>query len=109
MNIVGFGWNGILSFVHGQRKILDAKEREEAKIFVEKMSPLLSGSREAHPSSSISSSSEEEAKERGEEKKEDGLIAGLMDSQVSTKPLLQSKPEEEEARENEPREQDAQQ
>ena len=109
MNIVGFGWNGILSFVHGQRKILDAKEREEAKIFVEKMSPLLSGSREAHPS--ISSSSEEEkAKERGEEKKEDGLIAGLMDSQVSTKPLLQSEPEEEEpAPENEPREQDAQQ
>jgi hypothetical protein len=76
---------------------------------VEKMSPLLSGSREAHPS--ISSSSEEEkAKERGEEKKEDGLIAGLMDSQVSTKPLLQSEPEEEEpAPENEPREQDAQQ
>ena len=53
---------------------------------------------------------EEKAKERGEEKKEDGLIAGLMDSQVSTKPLLQSEPEEEEpAPENEPREQDAQQ
>ena len=77
MNIVGFGWNGILSFVHGQRKILDAKEREEAKMFVEKMSPLLSGSREAHPSSS--SSSERRRSKRTRRGKERGQINRRLD------------------------------
>jgi len=113
MNIVGFGWNGILSYVHGQRKILDAKEREEAKMFVERMSPLLSGSKEAHPVT-IANARAMTTTSGGEgvkEQQEDGLIAGLMDSQVSTKPSpRESKPEEEDPRENEePREQDVQQ
>jgi len=43
MNVVGFGWNGILSYVHGQRKILNEKEREDAIVFVEKMQPLFNG------------------------------------------------------------------
>ena len=105
MNVVGFGWNGILSFVHGQRKILDAKEREEAKMFVEKMQPLLSGSKEAHPRRLRLRTRESTLLQlntvkrltisEGEEKKEE--VNPLMDSQVSLKPLLQSKPEDEEA------------
>ena len=111
MNVVGFGWNGILSFVHGQRKILDAKEREEAKMFVEKMQPLLSGSKDAHPpaitianarvatkTSNLNTVKRLTISEREEKKEEVPLIAGLIDSQ---QPTL-----DEEGTENEPREQD---
>ena len=112
MNVVGFGWNGILSFVHGQRKILDAKEREEAKMFVEKMQPLLSGSKDAHPPAITIANARVATNQtsnlntvkrlttsEGEEKKEEvPLIAGLIDSQQPTV--------DEEGTENEPREQD---
>ena len=112
MNVVGFGWNGILSFVHGQRKILDAKEREEAKMFVEKMQPLLNRSKNAHPPAVTIANARVATNQtsnlntvkrlttsEGEEKKEEvPLIAGLIDSQQPTV--------DEEGTENEPREQD---
>ena len=80
-------------------------------MFVEKMQPLLSGSKDAHPpaitianarvatkTSNLNTVKRLTTSEREEKKEEVPLIAGLIDSQ---QPTL-----DEEGTENEPREQD---